>query len=221
MTTIPLITQPDGFEIVRDKIAQLLADEIALQQELAIVAEEDPNDWKLDIYLERSRPWEVFRDSPETQTPIVNVWYDNTPVDLAASNLSTRQNGVSTFNIDCLAYSEAKADGAGFIAGDEQAAKNAHKAARLVRQILMHDKYRYLELRTFVGRRYVQARTAFQPNEGNQAVQNVMGVRLVLAVKHDEFISLADFNNLEQVFIEMKFEPNGQVIASMDINFTA
>jgi hypothetical protein len=219
MTTIPLITERDGFEIVRDKIAQAITDEIALQQALAIVAELDPNDWKVDTYLERSRPWEVFRDSPETQTPIVNVWYDSSPTELNASNLSTRQNMTSVFNIDCLAYSKAKADGSGFIAGDEQAAKNAHKTARLVRQILMHDKYRYLELRTFVGRRYVQSRTAFQPNDGNQAVQNVMGVRLALAVKHDEYISLADFNNLEQVFVEMKFEPDGQVIASMDINF--
>ena len=86
-----LIDKDDNFEVVRDKIAQILADEIANQMVLAVDGGKDPDLWKLRIFAERSAPWAQWLDDQTDESPIVNVWFDNHSVDLKASNAISRQ----------------------------------------------------------------------------------------------------------------------------------
>jgi hypothetical protein len=224
--TIPLIDTLEGFELVRDQIAVILATEQALQvAEATLQGKPNPDDWKLRVYRERIDPVEVFRDGDETDlSPVVNVWYDNSSTELGAGDLGTRQMVPSQINVDCIGYARAKQDGTGHLPGDELAALTAQRGVRIARGILMHGKYRYLGLGTqpnaIVGRRYVLTRTAFQPTSGGRPVQDAVGVRLTFMVDHIETIGIETYANIEQIFVTHKFDPLGAVILEQDITFT-
>ena len=55
-----LIDKQDNFEIVRDQIAAILVNEVASQMALATAEAKDPEDWNLQIFTERSNPWEKW-----------------------------------------------------------------------------------------------------------------------------------------------------------------
>lgn len=211
---IPLIDKQDVFEIIRDKIAQILAAEVAVQMSLAPV----PADYKLRIYSDRINPWEPFlRVEPgDDVSPIVNVWYDTSNFgERGSSNMSTRQATTSTYNIDVYTYAESTEEVTGHTPGDEQSARNVHNAAKLIRNIIMHDKYICLEMPDDVWWRWVQSMTVFQPQSANQAIQRVVGCRIALDVKHNEYILLEDHEILEVVNVEYRYEPDGQIIAEL------
>lgn len=217
--SIPLIDKQDGFELVRDTIAAILATETVAQVALATAqSKPNPSDWAFGVYLERINPWEAFLAGD--LTPIVNVWFDSTTFDKASSNVATRQKtDPSRFNVDIYAQAESKEETVGHTPGDEAASKLAQHVAKLVRNILMHDKYKYLGLQGIVWRRWVGQITAFQPASGTQPLGKIAAVRLVLEVEHLETIDLEDHETLEIISIDMRHEPNGQIIAELDIDF--
>jgi len=202
--SIPLVDGQDNFEIIRDKIGALLATETVAQVALATAAEKPtPDDWKFYVYLERSNPWEAFRDGEGDLTPIVNVWYDRGQYEEGRSNLHTQQGVTSRFNVDIYAYAPAMETETGHTPGDEGTAFLTHRIVRLVRNILMHDKYRWLDLRGTVEKRWLASQEVFQPSSGNQTVQNVLAARLAIDVEHPEIIDFEDPETLE--IINVKF----------------
>lgn len=214
---IPLVETPDGFELVRDKIAEILAKETLLQQSQAQTAGYDPDNWKFLVYAERNRPWEIYRDGGET-TPIVNIWYDTDSFDRATSNSEDRQKTTSIYHIDCFAYAASKQTEGGHTTGDESAAKAAHRIGRLVRRILMHPKYEsfgFSDEENPIWHRWVTSRLAFQPTSSSGPIQNVMGFRIDLEVQHNECIDLYPEVNLEQIMIQLFHEPDDQVRAEL------
>ena len=213
---LPLIDKTDGFETVRDAVVSLLATETALQQALATAAAEDPALWEFDVFSERSNPWERF-DADPTAVPAVNVWYDSSQFDESASNTATRQLArPSRYNVDVYASAVTAEAGAGHDLGDVKAAKEAHRVTRLVRNLLMHDKYIALGLSSkLVSRRWIESITAFQPQSGNVPVSHVRACRLVLAVDHLETVDLPDHETIDIVNVKFHYEPDGQVIAEL------
>jgi hypothetical protein len=207
----------DGFEIVRDRIAEILALETASQQALAAAAGYDPDDWKFLVYAERIDPWELYRDGAD-KTPIVNVWYDSSTFDKPTSNSITRQAAKSQYNVDCYTWAPSRATVDGHAPGDESSAKGVHKVGRLIRRFLMHPKYRRLGFSNDgepVWSRWVSDLTPFQPQSGNPAVQNVMGLRVALEVHHNETIDLEEPPTLELINIKVYHEPDGLVRAEL------
>lgn len=190
-----LIDKQDTFEIVRDKVALILAEESAQQQQLAIAAAKDPELWKLRVFIERTNPWEVLQTddgkAPTDRAPVVSVWYDNSNVNLGASQTIDRQQMQATINIDVygIGATEILAGGAGQIPGDEVAAREAQRGARLVRNILMADSYVTLGVDRslgLVGQRQINTIQAFQPESGGQNAQQLAALRLSLQVKLSE-----------------------------------
>jgi len=219
--TIPLIDSLDGFEIVRNKVATILAAEQTLQVAAATAAgKTNPSLWKLRVYLERSDPWEMFKRTVTDFSPVVNVWYDNSNTDLGASNLRSRQQMTSQINIDIVGYAEAQENDTGHLPADRESALTAQRGARLVRGIIMHGKYNYLDLDGIVGRRYVLTRTSFQPSNSDGPIQRAVGVRLTLAVDHIETIGIQDYDAIEQIYVTHKYDPDGMIIAEQDIDTT-
>ena len=212
--TVPFIDKQDVFEIIRDKIAIILAVETASQQALATAAGKDSSLWKFRVFSERINPWEAFTE--EDKSPIVNIWYSNSTYDMAESNVSTRQKATSRYNIDIYAYAESKETAEGHSSGDELAAKLAQHTAKLVRNILIHDNYRYLDMRGTVWRRWPASITMFQPTSGEQAIQRVVGARFELDVEHNETIELASEQTIELINVKFFHKPDGQVIAELE-----
>ena len=226
-----LINKQDNFEIIRDKIAEILVVESANQMELACKDDsvDCPDQWKLRVYAERSSPWEQFLDLEEIpenveadRSPIVNVWFNSDSIDLVSSNSVERRKYQGTFNIDVYGYglSEDNYNDGGHIPGDMKAAENAHAASRLVRNIIEASIYTYLGLpRGIVWRRYFQSRTSFQPQLDDRNVQHVVAVRLALVVEYSENAPEYEGQPLQYVSTELFKAEDGQFILGADYQY--
>ena len=220
MTIDVLIDKLDNFEIIRDTIAQILADEVASQMALALVAGKDPELWNMKVYTERAHPWEKWLNNTASGNlqPIINVWFQDESFDLAKSNQISRQHADGTFNIDCYAFGVSGDDGGtGHISGDEVAARESHRAARLCRNILMADIYKFLGLpRGLVSLRWVQSITSFQPTQGEATVQNVVATRFALAVSFNEFSPEQTPTTLDCIHVDLKRLSDGAIYAELE-----
>ena len=212
-----LIDKQDTFEIIRDKIAAILFQESAAQVNLATLAgKPNPDDWALRVYVERSAPWDKYTDDDI----IVNVWFDTSNIDESASGTVEKQTQRGTFNIDVVGFARSKSNGAGHTPGDEQAARNAARGVRLVRNILMASQYTYLGLRGLVGKRMPQSITSFQPQFNTNDFTDAVGARLALEVKYEEFSPQFEPATLEQLTVELQRGEDGLVIAVLEYDFT-
>lgn len=220
MTISSLIDKQDSFEIVRDKIAQILAEETASQQALAFAAGKDPELWKLRIYTERSSAFEQFLNDPVDFSPLVNVWYDSSTFNKSSSDTIRRQKADGIYNIDCYGYGQSSSNNAGHLSGDEVAAKTAQRALRLVRNILMAAQYTYLDLRGLVWDRWPQSITVFQPQFDSAPVQNIVAGRVTFAVGFNEISPQVEPTILESVNVQIKRSLDGQVLAELEYDYT-
>jgi hypothetical protein len=220
-----LIDRLDNLERVRDQIAAILLVEQANQQTLAIAASKDPEQWRLRIFSERSNPWEVFGEPSHPKydpAPIINVVFDSESFDKSTGNSVERQKASATFNIDCYAQAVAEDDasGPGFKAGDEAAAKEAHRAARLVRSILMAGTYTYLGFPRNPGAvvwgRWVQSVTTFQPQSGGQTIEHVVAARVAFQVEFNEFSPQVEGQLLELVSASVRRAETGEILFAAD-----
>jgi hypothetical protein len=218
--TIPLIQTLDGFEAVRNAIANILVIESANQMALATAATLDPELWRIDVFTERINPLELYRDGENNDAQVVNVWYDNSTTDKAASDNRTMQRADSTFNIDCLAYAVTEETSGGQTCGDQASFERAQRVARLVRRILMHPDYQRLGLPSVVDQRWMMNRRSFQPAVRGLPIEHVAGVQLQFDVKHKENIDLEDLGESEGAFVQIFREPDGKVYAEMDFDWT-
>lgn len=215
-----LIDKQDNFEIVRDKISLILANEIASQQVLAEAADkENPADWKLRIFMERTNPWELF--SAVDNSPIINVLYDNSRFNESSSDTVERQKSEATYNLDCYGYGvTSESLDVGQNPGDKVAAFQVQKAVRLVRNILMSAKYIYLDLRGLVWKRWPQSINIFQPQIDDRSVANIIAARIALSVEFNEFAPQITGEDLEFISIDIKRSETGEILAEADYDYT-
>ena len=135
---LELIDKKDNWELIRDEIAAILAVETINQQTKALAAGKDPDLWKFQVFIERSRPWEILSESDEVLFPIVNVWFDSLSFDPRASaTTSPQQSDATVFNIDVIAGAKTeKLAGSGHKSADKTATLDCQRIVRLIRNIL-------------------------------------------------------------------------------------
>lgn len=213
-----LIVKQDNVEIVRDVIAAILTDEVANQKALAVAAQQDPREWELRVYLERNNPVSNFLDPVKDENgqidqldnpPVINIQLDNWSTDASSSNQVERQKTTAIYHIDCYGFGvSSDSFSGGHVAGDESSAKEAVRAVRLVRNILMSSYYTYLGLprggQQSVWRRWVDSVNVFQPQLDNRSVQNVMAARISFMVEFSEFSQQYQAMLLEIVNVRVK-----------------
>ena len=220
-----LIDKQDGFEVVRDQIAAILAAEVVNQMTLAAIELKNPALWDLRIFIERHNPWEQFLNLTDAsdKSPIVNVWFDNGNPPKNQGGVVNKQAYEGNFNIDCYGVGVSSDDEAGHKPGDREAALNAQRALRLVRNILMAGTNTHLQLRQkdggIVGMRWIRTEEMFQPQIDNQSAQKVVGARLSLEVKYEEASPQVTPETLEAVQVDIKRKKDGQVIAEADFEY--
>lgn len=216
-----LIDKQDNFEIIGDQIAAILVAEQANQQALATVAAKDPTLWALNVYRERSDAWEQYLNDSPDETPIINIWWDNTNFDESQSNISERQKSVTTYNIDMYAYGKNQADGVGgHKAADKTAALNLQRVVRLVRNILMASENTYLQAQGLVWQRWPQSITSFQSTQGEQPVQRVQAARMPFRVGFNEFSPQYEPTTLDLLTVNVLRAEDGSIYLEADYDYT-
>ena len=214
-----LIDKQDGFEVVRDQIAAILVAEVSNQMTLAAAESKDPTLWKLRVYTERSNPWEQFQQQDVDDTsPIVNIWYESSTFPEGRGDVFERQEATGRFNIDVIAYGEAKDDASGgHEPGDLDAALNLARALRLVRNILMAGQNTYLQLQGSVGFRWPESITQYQP-EGTNASQ-IAAARIIFRADFNEFSPQYEGEILELVHADVIRKEDGEVVLSAEYEY--
>lgn len=213
-----LIDKQDMFEIMRDQIALILKQESASQMALATTAGKDPDEWKLRIFTERSNPFEQWLNETTDFSPIVNVWVDSSSFPMSGGNTVETQKSETIFNIDCYGNGYSESDGAGHKAGDKEAALQAQKATRLVRNILMSSIYTYLGMQGTVWRRWINSINFFVPQ--GQKIQKIIGARIALKVEFNEQSPQYEAVELEQINIDIIRSETGEILLEADYDYT-
>lgn len=219
-----LIDKEDNFEVVRDQIALILATESVSQVARAIAADKpDPNDWRLRVFTERSNPWEQWLNDQSDKTPLINIWYDNGSFPEAKGNPVERQQHRAIYNIDCYGLGISTDNPAGgHLPGDREAAFEAQRALRLVRNILMAAQNTYLQLdrKTIGATRWPQSVTVNQPQIDGNSVIKVVGTRLALQVTFNEFSPQYVPETLELLSVDVKRTEDGEIVVEANYDYT-
>jgi hypothetical protein len=220
-----LIDKQDTNEIVRDQIAAILAIEIDKQKDLAVIAGKNPVEWDVDIYIEKSRPWELLSDENGeeiSETPLVNVSFDNDVFDNKGSDAVGNQKVVGTFYIDCYAHKNSyRDDYCNLIDGDTLTSRESDKVARLVRNIIMAGPYTYLGLQKTVFKRYINRREKFNPSDREgKYFENVIVTRITLNVDYKEYSPQAETTDIETLIANCKVGDDGLVEFNIEFDLT-
>lgn len=187
-TLTALIENLDGFELIRQQIGALLVIERDNQKALATEQSKDPKQWDFKVYEERSTAYEGALNKPFDLTPVVNVWFDSDTFDEKSSTRAEKQKCIGSYNIDVCGFAKAVGTAEGHMPADKAAALEAHRAARLVRNILMSSVNTYLQLpRGTAWDRRVQSRQSYQPNQGENPIVSVVALRLRFQVSFNEY----------------------------------
>lgn len=179
MALINYILQPRNFELIRDRIGLILADEIANQFTLT-----SNSDINATVYVERLIPFD------KTEMPCINVLLDRGDFD----NISVKQaDGTYNFFIDVYAKS-LSTQGSN---GDKLSAIALQKIVGLVYSILEDTQYRTLAFAA-PSVQHTQI-TNFQiagPQNNQDAVSTTMA-RLIFSVKITESVKLLDADDIQ------------------------
>lgn len=167
-----------NFELVRDKIAEILTLELANQY--ALTGDPDIN---AAIYKERSI------DVDLSEAPAINVCFSTGNYD----NKDSRQvDGTYFYNIDFYANAATEDSDR----GDELAMAKTQRLMAIVRYILEHPSYRTLGFaRPSLSHTSVQSLGIVEPQDNNDATHPAFG-RIVYKVRVPETVSLSAATNI-------------------------
>jgi len=200
MSKITAILSYANYELIRSKIASILADELTVQLALNIAArtaellKPTPDTalialYDLNISCIPSKVYEerFIRPNPD-EYPLINVVLTNVPLNDGTSN--TVQYGVDKYQIEF--YQDSKSNATKD--GDVLATIKLHRIMAICRQILMNREYIQLDLGNLIGYRIVQDLMIGQPNTGGDNSHHAIFGKFDLMVKVGE-----EVNDLEGV----------------------
>jgi len=85
----------------------------------------------------------------------------------------------------------------------------------------MAAEYTYLGLRGLVWQRWPQSVNVFQPQIGEQPIQQIVGARLALRVSFNEFSPQVVAETLEFLSVDVKRTEDGEIVIRADYDYTA
>lgn len=190
------IVNPLAFMVVRRRIYDILVAELQNQQDLAVLASQDPTPYEITVYEEKYNPWTIG------QFPLVNVWYDTGSIDMKSSSPTGDQQGEHYYNCDLYYHVPSEVVEGETIYGDSESQKAAQLGGSLIFQILMADLNTRLQFPSrgahpisgkiipiaFLSHRQVTELIAFKPTFGEHFVENVVAFRVRLETVHLELI---------------------------------
>ena len=218
-----LIDKQDNYEIIRDQVAQILANEVVNQKALAVSDSQDPAGWDFKIFTEKTNPFELIesvKGKAGGDAELANVWLDSVSFD--QGDVVNRKQPDTIIQIDCVSSKNAADNASGGITtqADVRASLDAERIGRLVRNILMAATYTYLDLRGIVAKRWISRMQKMQPDRDDQPAQNTMAFRVTLMISHLEFSPQVTPGDMDEIIIDIKRGESGEVLADLTIDTT-
>jgi hypothetical protein len=175
----------DNIEIIRDMLAYILKVECVHQQDLAEKRDvEDARDYKIGVYLEKERPWQLTEDEIEYNPfPLININLLQIKQADKPGSIVSEKKYIAHFAIDCYGCGNRTSGD-----NDQIASLRAWKTARIVRNILMAGCYTYLGLQSLVKSREITEIQAIVPSNRytNTSSVAITVCRIILQVMYVE-----------------------------------
>ncbi|GHU66647.1 hypothetical protein FACS189447_07950 [Spirochaetia bacterium] len=179
-----LLNNLDNVEIIRNQIAAIL--QIETENQLALAenaAIEDLRDFKIGVYVEKARPWELTGSTEATSPfPLINVLLNDVKQDMNPGSPVNEKKYIATFFIDCYGCGNIGSDGN----DDTLATIRAWKTARIVRNILNSGFYTYLGLRGTVRKREITEIKTGAPSNMPESALAITTCRVSFTVDYSE-----------------------------------
>lgn len=207
-----LIDKKDNFQLIGEKIAEILLLERDNQKELAEAAEKDPELWHYRVFHEASSPVEDFQDEAGDKSPVVNVWFENNEVDWKASNVVNKKAVDGIYNIDCYGYGISTETMEGHLPSDKASALESQRIACLIRNIIDSNVNVWLDMKGVVSQRKTMGISMFQPQRINgEPMEHVVGARLRLEVRHVEYAVQMAPEEISEISINVRRKGTGEI----------
>ena len=205
-----LIWMPDNIEVIRDQVSAILKIELKHQEELA-KKENDANDYRIGVWKEKTRPWQLDQDNEKNNPfPLVNVQLMGySRGDQAGSDMGDRKL-MAEIIIDCYAHGEFEATEP----DDTNSALEAWRIARIVRNIITSEHYAYLGLRGMVRSVKIREGKTGDPRNKDGSAQSITICRLVLEIEYSEKQLEVKGSKFEE-YNFVASSPNGEVLFKM------
>jgi hypothetical protein len=210
-----LLDQFDNVEKIRSNIAAILKTELVSQHQKATEQNlQDAADYKISVYLERERPWELAGDSSgNSPFPLVNIQLVGYRKDNGPGETVNRKKYIGEFFIDC--YAKGSPENPDYF-DDTDATIRAWKIERIIRNILMAGPYTYLGMRNIVrGREITEARTGAPTNITGNIEESAISVTIcrifmsVLFYEESPQVSGVEYDGMS---FKASTTPEGEVI---------
>ncbi len=200
-----LLTQKipeQNFELVRDRIAEILADEI-LAQSLIVPLTPELN---AKVFVERFVPFD------KTDIPCVNVVFANGNYD---NQNTLTADGLYKYNIDVY----AKAKSTTIEGGDKLASIKLHRLLGICRAILENPQYRTLAFAPPSLQRVTVVDIAIEQPQNTQDGSSVIMGRLTFDVSVCEGTQLQSANNISgwETSVQMDETPQGYQFSNVTV----
>jgi hypothetical protein len=192
MAQINKVIGPQNYEIVRDRIGSIIADELNNQFQIAY----DP-DLRLSVWNERTIPFDNDKEMPSINVMLAEDQFDyQTPVDVI---------GNARYFVD-LYFAGAHGGNDGRY-GDSKANWTMQKVMGKVRSILMHSAYKTLGFTPgFIANRHVESINIQLPDQKRLDAEHVVMGRLVVSVRMNETSPGVDPTVLNDFVTTIKIE---------------
>lgn len=188
MSFIKIRILQSNFELIRDRIGQVLADEFLFQQTFG-----DTDIANLKVWVSRTIPFD------KTEPPAINVNYIHG--DFYSEDSSVNTN-VYKYSIDC--HASAKSNVAGD-RGDAVAMMRLHKIMGIASRILNDTQYRTLAFPPpSIQTRWIETADIAEVMRGD--AESIMFGRLVFAVRINEDITLLSTNIIKGYDAQVKMD---------------
>lgn len=213
---IDLDTNP--IQLVIDKIGEILVNESANQQALAIAGSKDPDLYKIRVFADRFNPFDNMKTDT---TPIVSIKESDDSKELSVSGNHGKQQKLLTINIDCFGIGRAEETVAGHRPADLDASQDGRRAANLVNKILKADINSNLQLdRKIVNSVNITGEQYFEPDFDSRQMGPVVAKRLSLQCKVTDTPMINNGIELLGVVVDVERGDSGEIYTICEYDYT-
>lgn len=213
-----LIEFKSGTQTLINKIAEVLVNEFANQQALAVAGGKDPTPYDIRVFTNRFKPFDQFKTDFR---PLINITLSDDSTKTSVTGVYGDNQKATTILIDCFGVGIATETPEGHTPADLAAALSVQDAANLVRYILRADINFNLQLPLKLFNSVVmQSEQYLAPDFNEQQEAPVVAMRLMLTANVTDKTMINNGAELDSIVIDIERGDSGEIYATAEYDYT-
>lgn len=205
-------------QLVIDKVGEILVNESANQQALALLGGKDPTLYELRVFADRFNPFDNMKTDT---TPIVSIKESDDSKKLGVSANFGKQQKLLTLNIDCFGIGRAEETAQGHRPADLDASQDCRRVANIVNKILKADINENLQLdRKLVNSVNITGEQYFEPDFDSRQFGPVVVKRITLQCNVTDTPMINNGVPLLGIVVDVERGDSGEIYTTCEYDYT-